>query len=390
MKATTTQQRRFEHLEWERGSMNFLSDTALTDLMDIFIAKCIAGAALITPEALKLLGLLAIIDLALILILTVLGPGEDILALLAKKIIKYGFFIWLIENWSTGMQITKQIFNFFANMGSTAAGVTVAMNDPAYIAEKGIIMAESILSSVWPLGIGSIGIILIKSVMAFVMFGLYAFMAIYVFNTVIQFYILGTLTTVLLPFGVNKYTSFLSEKAIGAMFSISIKMMVLQFILCIIAPFMESIQPISPISTNIAEILRILIGCAGMALIVKEAPGMAQDYLSGNPTFGDGAAGAAGGMAKSAGGMASSAAGGVMKGAGMVKAAANADGGRGSNGRISTLGTARNLGKMARQSMPDRQAQTHGKQLFRAGKTLNDDKRKVKEQQNIKNDSSYF
>lgn len=359
--------------------VDLASKTAITDLMDLFIAKCLTGADLITPEALKLLGLLAIIDLALILVFTLLdSAGEDPISLLVKKFIKYGFFIWLIQNWATGMKITKQIFDFFTEKGAMAAGVTESLNDPAVIGNKGIQLSLSILNSVWSLGSGSIGVIAIKSFIALVIFLLFAFMALIVLTTVVQFYVFGTLTTVLLPFGVNKYTSFLSEKAIGAMFSISIKMMVLQFILCIIAPFMEFLQPVSPTSTNIGEMFQILIGCAGMTWLVSKVPNMAQDLLSGNPTFGDGAAGAAGSMVKKGASMAAGTVGGAMKGAGMVQAAANADGGRNANGRMSAVGVARNLGKIARQTLPDRQAQMHGKQLFRQAKSLNDDKKRNK------------
>jgi hypothetical protein len=53
-----------------------------------------------------------------------------------------------------------------------------------------------------------------------------------------------------------------------------------------------------------------------------------------------------------------------MSGYGMVKAAVNATGGRTESGRISVGGTARNLGSILRQQMPDRRGQARGDSLL--------------------------
>ena len=58
----------------------------------------------------------------------------------------------------------------------------------------------------------------------------YFLIGIQIFITYLEFYVIATLALILLPFGVNRRTAFLGEKAIGAVLSFGIKLMVLAFI----------------------------------------------------------------------------------------------------------------------------------------------------------------
>lgn len=333
--------------------MNLANDNALTELMNLFIAKCLAGAEYITPEALKLLGILAVIDLAWILCMSVLGSGEDILYTIVKRGIKYGIYTWLISNWVTGLNLTKDIFLWFDAMGAKFANVSQGFADPAAISGKGIYLALGILKSIYALGIGSIGVILLKLGLAIVIFGCFAWLSIFLFTTTLQFYIISTLTVVLLPFGVVKQLAFLSEKAIGSIFSLGVKIMALKGLLTLTAPFLASLDPVDPNDTNIGEVLTILVGAAGMVLVTLKGPEIAQDLLSGSPTFGNDA----GNMASKGASMAKSAVTKPMGMAGMVQAAVQGEGGRNANGKISMSGTAKNIGRIMRHKMPDRQSE---------------------------------
>lgn len=138
-------------------------------------------------------------------------------------------------------------------------------------------------------------------------------------------------------------------------------------------------QPFSAADTDFTNALRVIVACIGMALFCIGTPELASNYFSGSPSFGDGAGGTAGSMAKSAAktaaGIPAGAAKAGMQGAGMVQAAANAPGGRTAGGKMDLAGTARNLNRMARQSMPDRQAQWQGKQLFNVSNILEKDRK---------------
>ena len=53
---------------------------------------------------------------------------------------------------------------------------------------------------------------------------------------VIEYYLVVTLATCLIPFGISQHTRFLAEKAIGAVVAVSVKLMVLSFIIALIQP----------------------------------------------------------------------------------------------------------------------------------------------------------
>lgn len=338
--------------------MDLTTEKALTDLMDLIIQKCLTGAENIAPEALMLLGVLAVIDLAWILCMSVLGSGEDIFYTIVKRGIKYGIYSWLISNWASGLKLTKDIFDFFAEMGAKAAGVTEYINDPSVYALKGIQIALSIFDSIYSLGIGSMGVILLNLLIGISIFLALAAISIHIFTTVLSFYIISTLTTILLPFGVVKQLAFLAEKAIGSIFSLGVKMLALQFILCLVSPFLASLAPINPNSSSIAEALKILIGCAGTIFLSIRTPGLAQDLLSGSPSFGNDTGGS---MISRGSNMAKSAVTKPMGMVGMVQAAVQGEGGRNANGKISIGGVAQNMGRMMRQKMPDRQSEHRNK-----------------------------
>lgn len=373
--------------------IDLAAEDGLTILMNLFIDKCMAGAELIIPYALAMLGVLACIELALAFLFNAMDGSEDPIYLLVKRLIKYSFFIWLIQNWATGMRLSKQIFDWFASLGAQAAGSAQLLNKPSAIADTGVVLAASIIKSMLALGWGSIGLLLIKLLLLITIFLIFAAMAIYVFYTTLQFYVLGTLTTAMLPFGVNRHTQFLAQPAIGAICNVAIKMMFLQFALCIAAPYLDSVQPFSATDTDFSNALRVVIACIGMALFCIGTPQLASNYFSGSPTFGDGAAGSAGSAAGSAAVSTAAKAVGVppqvakmgMQAVGMVQAAANAPGGRTAGGKIDKAGTARNLGKMARQSMPDRQAQWQGKSLFNMSRNLEKDRKNNEAQKNQTN-----
>lgn len=164
------------------------------------------------------------------------------------------------------------------------------------------------------------------------------------------------ISLILVPFGINKHTAFLSEKAIGAIFSISIKMMVLQFILCLAVPMMQNWGTMLTGKEDPATLLYVLLGCAAMAFLTWQAPGLAASLLSGSPSLTAGnAIGAASGVASMAAGGASR----LAAGAGAVFQATRA-----TNGAQGAAQFAKNLGAAALQSTSFSQGRQNMKSLI--------------------------
>ena len=359
------------------GSQNFL-----TELMDQLNGSILAGADRILPDAIWILTTLATIELALAFML---NRDQDPIMLFVQKCIKFSFFYWLVGNWATGMNLTKQTFDMFQNfgikaaLGSGASGIT----DPSYIFDIGMGLVMNLLNSIMQIStasgvMGNLVIMGVKTVILFIVIACFGWMAIQLFMTCLEFSMTSTLTVVLIPFSINKHTSFIGEKAIGAVLSFCMKIMALQFILCIVIPITET-WTLEIVNTDLTPIFRAVFGCLAVAFLSWKAPEYAQGLLSGSPSLhGGDALGGARAMAGAAVGGAIGAAAGGMRIAGFSQAAMNAPGGRNNDGNANWGGAARNMGTMFRQSLPDRASEMHGKRLFDNAKTLANRRNKPK------------
>ena len=153
-------------------SSNVGSQTFLTDFMDQLNNSILAGADRILPDAIWILGTLATIELALAF---TLNQDKDPIMLFVQKCIKFSFFYWLVSNWTTGMNLTRQTFNMFQNFGIKAALGNGAngFTDPSYIFDIGIGLIIKLLNSIMEIStatgvMGNLTLILVKFVILFI------------------------------------------------------------------------------------------------------------------------------------------------------------------------------------------------------------------------------
>ncbi len=298
----------------------------LTQLLNDFRNIFTLGLSNIQTDANYVLGSLIVIDLVLALLLK--NSDSDTLKLLVEKTLKYGFFIYLVLNYRSLVTI---VLKSFAMIGLKAGGnsITQAMlSDPSALSEYGIFVSQPIFNHIANYtgmdAIYNIGDILISFVMGLLIIASFAMVGIQVFITYLEFYIVGCLALILIPWGANQHTSFLGEKAIGAVFSFGIKLMVLSFIASAAVPLVS--KWVLPEDPTFQMMIYTLLGSAAIAFLSWHAPQVAAGLLAGSPSFG--AATAAGsflaavsavGAAKTAMG---TAAGGAMRSMGSVAQAA--------------------------------------------------------------------
>lgn len=364
--------------------MDIAASGSLTQLMLLLQKSMIIGAINILPNAIWLLMALGTIDLALSLISNSAIGNEDPLLIITRSFLKYSFWGWLTNNWTTNMNLTKQWFDMFQYFGIKMAGGELnGVNDPSAIAEHGIYLSLKLLNGILSISsaagvMGNIALILIKIIFSIVIIACFFWMALQLFLTCLEFYLTSALTVVLIPFGVNKHTSFIGEKAIGAVVSFSIKVMVLQFILCIVTPIAKSWAQIDVLNNDLSPVIRSLFSCLALAFITWKVPQYIQGLLSGSPSLHTGdavggaraVAGAAGSVVSGGVGGAVGAVAGGMRIAGYSQAAINSPGGRNNDGSVNWGGSASNMATMMRASMPDQAAQMEGRALFSRGTSL--------------------
>lgn len=292
----------------------------LTSLLNSFMGAFTNGIGFITGPANWLLGTLIVIDLLLAILLN-LSDGDHMKTLITK-ILKYGLFIFLVSNYRSVVQV---VFDSFQAIGLKAGGDGISntlLSDPSNISQYGIWVTAPIFDFIGNLGtidtIKNLPKISIAGITGLIIMLCFFIIGIQIFVTYLEFYIVGTLSLILIPFGVNKYTSFLGEKAIGALISFGIKLMVLAFVASVAIPLVK--QWSIPENPSYEQMFCLLLGSLAITFLAWQAPSMAAGLLSGHPTL---TAGSAAGFAIAGGAVAYGAS---TSSLAAIRAAANAGG----------------------------------------------------------------
>jgi type IV secretion system protein TrbL len=279
----------------------------LTTLLNTFSDSFTNGLGLINGDARWILGTLMIIDLLLAVLLN-LSDGDHMKTLISK-ILKYGFFIWLVMDYR---QLVNVVLESFEMVGLKAGGggLSAAMlSDPSNIASYGIWVTAPIFEFINNLSgtdvMFNLHKIMFSGFTGLIIMLCFFIIGIQIFITYLEFYVVATLALILLPFGVNKHTAFLGEKAIGAVLSFGIKLMVLAFIASVAIPLVKTWS--IPADPTTDQIFCLLLGSLAITFLAWHAPGVASGLLSGHPTLTGGSAAGfalAGGLAATGMGMA--------------------------------------------------------------------------------------
>jgi type IV secretion system protein TrbL len=261
----------------------------LTTVMNTFETAFTGGYTNLFPDAMDLLAKLATLEVALASLWWVLSEENTIVELL-KRIIKIGFFIFVVAKYPYLIKCVVDGFVYVglkAGGGNTGASSMSVLKDPSHIIQIGFDLAKPIdkaIGNYHGLNIGKIfalGLAEILVMLAF--FGL----AIGVFITYLEFYLISVLGLILIPFGVFKYTAFLSEKIIGAIISFGVRLMVLSFILTTAVPILAGFT-MGP-NPDLNDAMTLFLVTATIAGLAWHASSVAGGLMSGSPTLSAGA-----------------------------------------------------------------------------------------------------
>jgi type IV secretion system protein TrbL len=285
----------------------------LTTLLNAFLGVFSAGPGHLASTASRLLFLLAAIELTLAGLWWAL-KGENIAVGLLQKTLLIGLFGFFVTNWPTLINAVLDGFiwsGFTAAGSSPAAGLSV-VKDPSTIIDQAFVVTQPIANKINALSWYDMGSLLmygwayIFTILAFFL------LAIQIFITYLEFYLVAALSLVLVPFGVMKHTAFIAERAFGSVISFGVKLMVLSFIIAAAQPVLASIS--LPAVPNWQQAYMVLLASLAIAFLAWHAPGVAAGMISGGPSL----------TAGSAAGFVASSAFGALAGAAAVSSAARA------------------------------------------------------------------
>lgn len=311
----------------------------LTTLLNAFLAVFSAGPGHLAPAAARLLFLIAGIELTLAGIWWAL-KGENVLVGLIQKTLLLGLFAFFVTNWATLINTVLDgfVWSGFTAAGSSAAAGAVLIKDPSAIIGQAFVSTQPIADEISALkwyDLGSLfmyGWAYIFTILAFFM------LAIQIFVTYLEFYLVAALSLILVPFGVFRHTAFIAERAFGSVISFGVKLMVLSFIIAAAQPVLAQIT--LPAEPTWQQAYMVLLAALAIAFLAWHAPGIAAGMISGGPTLTAGSA--AGFVASSTIGAFAAAAGAATAARGTVAGSLNAT--RAAAGGVGTAAMGAKLG----------------------------------------------
>ena len=228
--------------------------------------------------------ILLTIDFVLSVLMTLLGNG-NMLQLLIEKILKYGFWVWFFN---LAPSLINTIADSMALIGAAIGGDASIIQSPSSIMERCYSLVQPIWDyatknslSVMDLNIGQFCTLSFICVFMFICFMIITIQACV---TYIEFYCVSALAIVLIPFGVNKYTSFLSEKAIGAIPASAIKIAALQAVLGVTTQVLNGLV-VQVETADLHSYTMLLTACGICTFMCWQVPAMVSGLLAGSPSL---------------------------------------------------------------------------------------------------------
>ena len=297
-------------------------DTGILDTMLATIAGYTTGASgTISGYATSLYGILILLDFILAVLLN-LGETDHIKQLV-RKVLFYGFWIWIIREWGA---LCDALLDSLMITGTAVGGVDASvLKAPSKLIDVGIAIAKPYMEYASQMDWLDITMAPLNWLMAVIGYAgvvlAFGILALQIFITYVEFYIASTLLLIFIPWGSFKYTSFVAEKAIGAVISYGTKLMMLGAVYGLSAGIIDTMSINFVGEPEPGSVLASMLGPFALCLLCWQAPGMAAGLMTGAPTLSAGTA-----MGTAVAGAASASAGGAM-GAGVGSMAISAGSG---------------------------------------------------------------
>ena len=278
----------------------------LSPFMRYYIGIIMQGAAAVAPYAINLTLILALIDGSIRLAFDLVGG--DKVKFLVTTVLKVGFFIFLIHSWvgtNSNYQLMPALSSGFETMGYTAGGAQEMITEYVKGSPDSNIEVQSnqivtnalnFFNIFWESASQKNLLTILVGLICVVAAVIILFLtALEMFMVRIEFWTMALITIPLLPFGVIDKLTFLSDKAIGAMFNLAIKIFVIAFlstmsvnILTGLVANAKEASTAADFMGNISYFLQVLLYALILFFLTKKIPALVSGLLSGNPSLGGG------------------------------------------------------------------------------------------------------
>src|SRR6201996_756126 len=273
----------------------------LDDFLNKFKTQVDAGFGLISGDVTGVLATLVVISVVATAMLWAIDENQNVMASLVRKVLLVGFFAWLVTQWQS---LSGTVVNGFAALGLKAGGGGMSLStfttEPSQIVMAGIKVIAALLQYVQKIAPGPIeffahiDVVLMAIVAAIGILIAFVILAVEIVVTIIEFHIVTLVAFVTVPFGVLTQTAFMSERAIGYVVSVGIKLRARAIVVSLGTTVFDN-YTVSP-DPGIGEDVGLLLAAVVMVMLALKIPSIAAALISGGPQLNAGGAvmGAAG------------------------------------------------------------------------------------------------
>ena len=258
---------------------------SLTLTLQNFIAAFSGGYGRLQGAASSLLAILVGIEVVLLGLWTALGGGDNVVGVF-KKILHIGVWVWIVQSYPA---LCKAFVESLVQAGLLAGGGGDAslLMDPSRLAGYGLDATHPLTQKLGDLGMTDLSDLLVFGFGYLAILACFLIMAINVFLAVLEYYLFAALVGIFLPFGLLSPTKFLAEKAVGAVVSAAVKLMVLAFVTAVIDPVLSNIHFAGP-EITFNELWSVFLTVCALMFFCWKAPHLAASLLGGSPHLGAG------------------------------------------------------------------------------------------------------
>lgn len=266
----------------------------IDQFLNAYLAAINSGFGLLRPDVMNVFGILIVITIGITAVFWALDENNAIVAGLFRKVLLIGFFAWLLNDWAG---LTSTIVKGFAALGLKAGGsamsVQAFLSSPSDLVYMGMTLVTGMTIQIKELTgpiaffenfalILVLGIAVLGVIIAFVV------LAVQVFVTIIEFRLVTLAAFVLIPFGIIKQTSFLSERALGYVASSGLKLLSIALIVSVGSKTFKTLT-LTPVP-SVENAISILIASVVLVMLSLTVPAIASALVTGGPQLGAGAA----------------------------------------------------------------------------------------------------
>lgn len=246
----------------------------MREILEQFTNVLLNALGFLTSQAMELLQLLVVIDFAIAALLWALNDESkfDFANFFTAKIIRYGFFVWLVANWRDFA--LSWILKSVVSIGALAGGSPDAikeLSDPSRIVQKGISLLEPLFSYVTSHSglhqIANIHHVIVALILGALIFASYLWIGLQFFLAYLEFYFVAIYSLILVPWGVEKHLKFIGCGGIGGVVSQAIRIMAMTFVIAIVLSIVTNAQ--APTYDH-ATYLRLLFSSLGISILIKQ------------------------------------------------------------------------------------------------------------------------